>query len=136
MQLRYNEHTGKPVIVHLGDNPIVVGRSMEADLVLSDENISRKHLIIRKWDNDYAIKDLNSENGTFVNGKMVDIAKLHVGDQINIGSYIIICENKTPKPPNTVIRKIGKKMATEDKGYNTLLIEFVDEADKEYEQSE
>jgi pSer/pThr/pTyr-binding forkhead associated (FHA) protein len=50
---------------------ITVGRSMENDVRMDDKFISRRHLKILKKDKRYFIEDLNSRNGTFVNGDQI-----------------------------------------------------------------
>ena len=46
-----------------------VGRSSHNDIQIKDRSVSRHHLLIRRKDEEYVLTDLNSENGTFVNGK-------------------------------------------------------------------
>ena len=57
------------------------------DITLLDENISREHSIILRdtETGTYSIEDLQSTNGTKVNGKSVRSADLAVGDEIEIG---------------------------------------------------
>ena len=131
MQLRYTDNSGRRVMVHLGSNTIVAGRSPRTDLVLAADNVSRAHFSIREWDGEYVLKDLNSENGTLVNGKRIDVAVLQPGDKIEAGSCTIHVEEKAPKPPNTIIREIGKQMTSEGKGYKTLLFELSKEAEED-----
>ncbi|MCK5568427.1 MAG: FHA domain-containing protein, partial [Spirochaetes bacterium] len=50
---------------------IKIGRSRENDIVFNDNTVSREHSVI-KWESpNFKIKDLNSTNGMFVNGKKV-----------------------------------------------------------------
>jgi pSer/pThr/pTyr-binding forkhead associated (FHA) protein len=54
------------------ENVITIGRTPENDIQISfDKRASRKHALVEKRDNDFFIKDLESRNGTFVNGKPV-----------------------------------------------------------------
>jgi len=50
---------------------IVVGRSSSADLVISNTEVSRKHLLIKLENDHVTIVDLGSKNGTFVDGKTI-----------------------------------------------------------------
>jgi len=65
----------------------LIGRNPTTDVTLLDESISREHAIV-VLDEDmrcYTIEDLQSTNGTKVNGKRVRSAELADGDEIQIG---------------------------------------------------
>ena len=64
-----------------------IGRVPDNDLVLSDLNVSRHHAELRKSPTgDYEIVDLDSHNGTFVNGQRVSRQILTEQDLVSIGS--------------------------------------------------
>ncbi len=66
---------------------IVIGRNPTTDITLLDEGISREHAVIH-YDADapgYVIEDLQSTNGTRLNGKRIRSAPLREGDEIQIG---------------------------------------------------
>lgn len=69
---------------------LVLGRSRDADVMVPDESISRKHAEIRFEDGDYWLVDLGSTNGSRVNGKRVERARLGDGDTITLGSTEIV----------------------------------------------
>jgi hypothetical protein len=75
---------------------VVLGRSREADVRISDVNISRKHAELRHEETAYWIVDLGSLNGTLVNGKRVDRRKLRDGDRITLGSTEIVFGRSLP----------------------------------------
>jgi two-component system cell cycle response regulator len=69
---------------------VVIGRNPTTDITLLDEGISREHALIL-FDDDtpgYIIEDLQSTNGTKVNGKRVRSASLVEGDEIQVGETI------------------------------------------------
>ena len=71
----------------LASEETIIGRNPTTDITLLDENISREHSIILR-DSDtgtYSIEDLQSTNGTKVNGKRVRSADLQPEDEIEIG---------------------------------------------------
>ncbi len=73
------------------ERPTVLGRSKEADITLNDTSISRKHAEITTLGSDkVAILDLNSTNGTFVNGNRIKEANLQDGDKIQLGDSLIL----------------------------------------------
>ena len=55
----------------LKDEPLFIGRSPHNDIQMSDIAVSRRHLKIFRKRNKYFIKDLDSENGTFVSGREI-----------------------------------------------------------------
>jgi pSer/pThr/pTyr-binding forkhead associated (FHA) protein len=65
----------------------LIGRNPTTDITLLDEGISREHALIL-FDPEtggYSVEDLQSTNGTKVNGKRVRSAVLHDGDEVEIG---------------------------------------------------
>ena len=57
--------------------------------MINDPNASRRHAEIRRVGNDVVVVDLNSTNGTRVNGAAVRERKLVDGDQIVIGTTVL-----------------------------------------------
>jgi hypothetical protein len=69
----------------LSGSRVVLGRSREADIVLQDPNVSRRHAELRRDEGGWQIVDLGSTNGIKVNGRRVNNQPLSPGDQITIG---------------------------------------------------
>ena len=65
-----------------------LGRDIKADMVLADASVSRHHAEIRQTEQGYKIRDLDSTNGTLVNGNSVREQLLNSGDTIRIGSFL------------------------------------------------
>jgi len=64
-----------------------LGRSKDADCVLRDPNVSRRHAELRRAANgDWTIADLGSTNGIKVNGRRVGSTRLHPGDNVTLGT--------------------------------------------------
>ena len=62
-----------------------IGRQ-DADVTIQDEEVSRRHAIVRPVDGALEIEDLGSLNGTHVNGtKVTSVARLAPGDVIQVG---------------------------------------------------
>lgn len=79
--------------VVLGPDPITIGRLPESAVTVSDPNASRRHAEIRRVGSDVVLVDLNSTNGTRVNGINVRERKLADGDEIVIGTTVLRFEN-------------------------------------------
>jgi pSer/pThr/pTyr-binding forkhead associated (FHA) protein len=71
----------------LSTDETLIGRNPTTNITLLDEGISREHSLILYDDVDgtYTIEDLQSTNGTKVNGKRVRSATLGHGDDVQIG---------------------------------------------------
>lgn len=73
--------------------PLVLGRSRSCGLRLGGGDASRRHAEIVSEGGGFAVRDLGSTNGTFVNGEPVEQRALQPGDRIQIGSQTItFCE--------------------------------------------
>jgi two-component system cell cycle response regulator len=68
----------------------LIGRSADATINFPDDGVSRRHAKIIQAEGEPWIEDLNSANGTIINGEHVDRALLHDGDQIRIGRNVIL----------------------------------------------
>ena len=70
--------------------PVTIGREEGNMLRLNDERVSRFHAKVQQEDGDVIITDLESTNGTRVNGSPVQIRRLRPGDQISIGRSMLL----------------------------------------------
>ncbi len=70
----------------LAEEETLVGRDQSCQIVIDDDSVSRQHARIVREDDTYFIEDLESRNGTFVNGEPVDgMVPLKANDRIEIG---------------------------------------------------
>ena len=71
---------------HAVGTECVIGRSTDADFVVEDVGVSRRHCRVLVGEGGYHVEDLGSRNGTFVNGARVTSARLlTAGDVIRVG---------------------------------------------------
>lgn len=69
------------------DEPVVsIGRRASNNICLEDRFVSRHHCVIRNEGDEYMIDDLNSANGTYVNGERISAGSLKEGSLIEIGA--------------------------------------------------
>ena len=80
---------GAPFALGPKGNNWVAGRSSDADLVLADDTVSRKHARIYESRGTLWLRDLGSRNGTKVNGRSVSHHRLRPGDRISIGASLL-----------------------------------------------
>jgi len=68
---------------------LVVGRASSCAFVIKDQAASRQHLEIQSTNGGYVCRDLNSRNGTLVNGSPTTDCELEHGDRIRVGETIL-----------------------------------------------
>jgi hypothetical protein len=77
-------HDGRAVV--LGNGGAVLGRSKDCDVVVADENVSRRHAEVRTTGSTWTVRDLGSTNGVKINGHRIEGAQpLRHGDVIRLG---------------------------------------------------
>ena len=77
----------------LGTEAIVIGRLPECTIVVNDPNVSRRHAEIRRRGSEVVVSDLQSTNGTRVNGLPIRDHVLTEGDEITVGSTVLRYES-------------------------------------------
>ena len=70
--------------------PVTIGREEGNALRLNDERVSRYHAKVQSEDGDVILTDLESTNGTRVNGSTIQIRRLRAGDQVSIGRTLLL----------------------------------------------
>jgi pSer/pThr/pTyr-binding forkhead associated (FHA) protein len=94
---------------------LTIGRGRDADLVLADELVSRRHAQVAPDGPGAVVEDLGSRNGTFVNGEAIHgLVRLRPGDQLQLGVTLVelrstrqIAERPSavqPVPPPLAVR--------------------------------
>src|ERR1700722_12261234 len=70
--------------------PVTIGREEGSDLRLNDERVSRFHAKIQQDGDDIILTDLESTNGTRVNGNNIQNRRLRHGDRVSIGRSVLL----------------------------------------------
>jgi adenylate cyclase len=133
---------GRPGVVRLAGERLLVGRGSECDLRLDDPSVSRRHAEILRHGGGWRIRDLGSAHGVAVNGVTVRQAPLEPGDRVVLGGVELEVRGArggaaaAPAPPNpapqgvdlpldaagslplraTVIRRLGEPPAPGEDG--------------------
>ena len=94
---------------------VLIGRKSDADVVLNNQHVSRHHAKLVKTADGYALQDLGSTHGTFVNESRVENKALKHGDKISLGKdridlHYFTSESKPAKPvPKTDTTQIFER---------------------------
>ncbi|RPH35631.1 MAG: FHA domain-containing protein [Planctomycetota bacterium] len=110
------------LLLRLGNNPVAqefsgdsvtIGRALTNHLVIGDSRVSRVHARIERTEAGIRIVDLNSGNGTWLNGQKIESEDLLVGDRLRIGTMPLRVVNieisDAPKPSTS--RRLGRRPA-------------------------
>jgi adenylate cyclase len=90
--------------VPIGTAPLLLGRSPESDVVLTDAQVSRAHCRILLEDDAVTATDLNSTNGTLLNGRLIDRPiQLEPGAVLRIGPYDVEYQRREPADPESTM---------------------------------
>lgn len=81
--------------VQLTKDRTTLGRRPYNDIVIDNLAVSGEHAVLQMTGNEVYLEDLNSTNGTYVNGKSAKKQLLHNGDVVEVGKYKIKFVNET-----------------------------------------
>lgn len=94
--LQSAETDTEPVVFRVAPGTIkTVGRAPRADFIVDAALVSRLHCRLEVTDDRIDVIDLESTNGTFVNGQRVDRARVRSGDLLQIGRVALKVERVT-----------------------------------------
>ena len=74
----------------LDQDVTTAGRHPDSDIFLDDVTVSRRHVEFRRDGVDFAVYDVGSLNGTYVNRERIDSAVLSGGDKVQIGKFRLV----------------------------------------------
>lgn len=77
------------------DKDVTIGRRNQNNIAIKDPYISKQHMRIVEDEGDFYLEDLNSANGTFINGdRVMDAVRLENGDSIRLGQIEFLFVNR------------------------------------------
>lgn len=95
-----NATDGPVLIVRKGPQPgerffidrpkLGIGRDPKSDIFLNDMTVSRSHAMVTCVADEVSVSDAGSLNGTYVNGEIVESARLSDGDVVQIGTFQMV----------------------------------------------
>ncbi len=89
---------GNKIHLPIGEEALVSGRSKSCDLQVEDPLISSKHCILKLVEKKVFVMDCGTKNGTFCNGKKIQICKLSVDDVLTIGKIWLSLDRSKMTP--------------------------------------
>ena len=102
---------------------VSIGREPSSDVHISDRTVSRKHCMVIDKGGDFSIRDLGSHNQTLVNGVPIEETPLEHGDQITVGSSVLVF---LLRPDDTCIQRSKVEFA-DTEGAETGILCLVEE---------
>ena len=73
--------------IPLGSEPLMIGRASDAGLQIRDDYTSTHHARLLLWGSDWVVQDLDSTNGTFVDGRRIDTpTQVPIGTPVKVGA--------------------------------------------------
>ncbi len=116
--LKFNDKLLKTI--ETGKTELSIGRNPGSDIVIDNLGVSDRHARIVEQEGKYSIEDLDSTNGTFVDGKKIANAVLEKNSEILIGKHTLVIEEAHTKDPNN-LSKTEKTMKLETSQYKEML---------------
>lgn len=77
---------------------VAVGRSSKAEIQLADDKISGRHCRFFLKRDRLELTDLDSKNGTYLNGIRIEQSEIFIGDEVRLGDTVITLEEKHMSP--------------------------------------
>jgi len=96
----------------LAPGEYVVGRGGDVAIALSDEVVSRRHAVLTVTEAGVTLLDLDSHNGSFVNGQPVKSAQLVEGDELRFGTSRLVLESAPPSSPTVSVQIVDSEKPT------------------------
>jgi hypothetical protein len=99
-RLRIVNGEGTEQVVDLTGTRLQVGRGRDNNIVLPDpqKGVSRVHAELRYENGHYVVVDLQSQNGTWINGRRIERAELPYGAELSLGAYRLTLLSDRPAP--------------------------------------
>ncbi|MDQ2976861.1 MAG: sigma 54-interacting transcriptional regulator [Acidobacteriota bacterium] len=96
----------KGSVFTIEDLPVVIGRETAATLCIADASVSRRHSQIENDEDQFAIVDLDSLNGTFINDVPVKRRRLQHGDRVRIGDsqFLFLMHDGEVEPKSSEVQ--------------------------------
>ncbi|NJK90778.1 MAG: FHA domain-containing protein [Blastochloris sp.] len=78
------------------EKALLLGRNADCSIRLNHPSVSRSHAKLHQHENQWYIQDLNSSNGTYLNGHRCETNTLREGDIVNVGDFSLVFSERNP----------------------------------------
>jgi pSer/pThr/pTyr-binding forkhead associated (FHA) protein len=114
--------------IHMPSSVTVMGRRRDCDLRIPLDSVSRRHCRLFMEKDALKIRDLNSRNGTIINGQTVEETLLKPGDKLTVGpvTFVMQVNGKPEKPASESKESIKTDDTKADFTDDELFAEFSD----------
>jgi uncharacterized protein DUF4388/FHA domain-containing protein len=129
---------GMDVSLEEMEDKLILGRAPDADVVLDETMVSRRHARLYVEDEALYIEDLGSTNGTFVNGQKIHSSALKEGDRILVGTSLMklisadamegTAKLQMPGPGGESTARLTLPLSMFDPAATTTLVHSIDSA--------
>jgi pSer/pThr/pTyr-binding forkhead associated (FHA) protein len=110
---------GAGQLIPVKQGAVIIGRASICDLRLQHPSISRRHAQLMRQGDRFTLKDLGSQNGTFVNRvKIIGDLEIRIGDEIALGNALLklrgsgVPPEKAPEAPAAPARRPARKRSS------------------------
>ncbi len=86
------------IIIPITELPFIIGRSVRNNFQLRNPDVSRRHVMIHDDNGKLVVEDLNSANGTMLNGTRIKAGHMRPGDLLSLGSTLFIFRDAPDDP--------------------------------------
>ena len=107
--------------------PVTIGREEGNSIQLNDERISRYHLKLQEDNNKIVLTDLESTNGTKVNGEDIQVRIVRYGDMIGVGRSLLLVGSRSDIDQR--IAEIAARLPQENDSHRQKIVDKLDKID-------
>ena len=107
--------------------PVTIGREEGNSIQLNDERISRYHLKLQEDNNKIVLTDLESTNGTKVNGEDIQVRIVRYGDMIGVGRSLLLVGSRSDIDQR--IAEIAARLPLENDSHRQKIVDKLDKID-------
>src|SRR5262245_12801070 len=103
VRLVFQKGRGRSQVLRLQKTETVIGRQSGSDIRIPSDEVSRRHCILRKENGALTVEDLQSVNGTYVNGRPVVMrVVVRSGDRLQVGPATFLVEYERAARASTI----------------------------------
>jgi pSer/pThr/pTyr-binding forkhead associated (FHA) protein len=97
---------------------LTIGRAQECDISIASEEISRRHATVKPTPEGLLVEDLNSANGTYINGQLVQSGVLKAGDELRLDAirFLLVAPGMEIPPAQKPTAQLPAKASTGGSG--------------------